>query len=67
LAAATELDARTTSDGLAGDHFALRAPAGSTAGILFPVTVTGLDNSNSTATGYAGTASFTSSDSSWNA
>jgi len=43
-------------------HFAVSAPAGSTAGSALSVTVTALDPYNNTATGYAGTVHFTSSD-----
>ena len=43
-------------------HFTVSAPASATAGSAFNFTVTALDTSNNTATGYAGTAHFTSSD-----
>lgn len=46
----------------AASHFAISAPANSTAGSALGVTVTALDPSNNTATGYAGTVQFTSSD-----
>jgi hypothetical protein len=46
----------------AASHFSVSAPAGSTAGNAFSVTVTALDPYNNTATGYAGTVHFTSSD-----
>jgi len=44
------------------NHFAVSAPAVSTAGSALSVTVTALDPYNNTATGYAGTVHFTSSD-----
>jgi YVTN family beta-propeller protein len=43
-------------------HFTVSAPATATAGTSFSVTVTALDASNATATGYTGTVHFTSSD-----
>ena len=43
-------------------HFSVSAPASATAGTSFNVTVTALDSSNATATGYAGTVQFTSTD-----
>jgi hypothetical protein len=43
-------------------HFSVSAPASVTAGNVFSFTVTALDASNSTATGYTGTVHFTSSD-----
>ncbi|HEX3459434.1 MAG TPA: putative Ig domain-containing protein, partial [Acidimicrobiales bacterium] len=43
-------------------HFTVSAPASATAGVAFNYTVTALDAFNSTATGYTGTAHFTSSD-----
>jgi len=46
----------------AASHFAVSAPAGSTAGNSFSVSVTALDPYNNTATGYGGTVHFTSSD-----
>jgi hypothetical protein len=46
----------------AASHFAVSAPASSTAGSAFSVTVTALDPYNNTAAGYAGTVHFTSSD-----
>ncbi|HET6879955.1 MAG TPA: FG-GAP-like repeat-containing protein [Pirellulales bacterium] len=46
----------------AASHFAVSAPASATAGSSFSVTVTALDPYNNTASGYAGTVHFTSSD-----
>jgi hypothetical protein len=46
----------------AATHFTVSAPASATAGTAFSYTVTALDASNNTATGYAGTVHFTSSD-----
>src|SRR5262249_53397093 len=46
----------------AATHFSVSAPASATAGSGFSFTVTALDQFNNTATGYAGTAHFTSSD-----
>src|SRR5207244_3117977 len=43
-------------------HFAMSAPAATTAGAAFSVTVTALDASNNTAASYRGTITFTSSD-----
>jgi CSLREA domain-containing protein len=43
-------------------HFLISAPASVTAGSAFSFTVTALDQFNNTATGYAGTVHFTSSD-----
>ncbi|MGC4013569.1 MAG: putative Ig domain-containing protein, partial [Luteolibacter sp.] len=48
----------------AANHYTVSAPANATAGTAFNVTVTALDQFNNTATGYAGTVHFTSSDSS---
>src|SRR5206468_1427919 len=42
-------------------HLSVNAPATTTPGVAFNVTVTALDASNSTVTGYAGTVHFTSS------
>ena len=42
-------------------HFSVTAPANVTAGVAFNVTVTALDASNATVTGYTGTVHFTSS------
>jgi hypothetical protein len=44
-------------------HFTVAAPATATAGAGFSITVTALDASNNTATGYTGTVHFTSTDS----
>src|SRR5216684_2213942 len=46
----------------AATHFSVSAPASATAGTAFNFTVTALDQFNNTATGYAGTVHFTSSD-----
>jgi hypothetical protein len=46
----------------AASHFSVSVPAGGTAGNAISVTVTALDPYNNTATGYAGTVHFTSSD-----
>jgi hypothetical protein len=46
----------------AATHFAVSAPAAAAAQTAFQVTVTALDQFNNTATGYAGTVHFTSSD-----
>jgi CSLREA domain-containing protein len=46
----------------AATHFAVVAPADATAGTAFDFTVTALDQFNNTATGYAGTVHFTSTD-----
>jgi Calx-beta domain/Domain of unknown function (DUF4214)/WD40-like Beta Propeller Repeat len=43
-------------------HFSITAPGAAAPGIPFNFTVTALDASNNTATGYSGTAHFTSSD-----
>src|SRR6185369_11778021 len=43
-------------------HFSVSAPASATAGTAFSFTVTALDQFNNTATSYAGTVHFTSSD-----
>jgi subtilase family serine protease len=45
-----------------GLHFSVSAPAGSTAGSAFSITVTALDSNNNTLTSYTGTVHFTSSD-----
>jgi len=52
----------TVSGVAAATHFSVTAPATATAGTSFNFTVTALDGSNSVATGYAGTAHFTSTD-----
>ncbi|MBV9493030.1 MAG: hypothetical protein JOZ54_02205 [Acidobacteria bacterium] len=46
----------------AATHFAVNAPSNAVAGTPFNFTVTALDASNNVATGFAGTAHFTSSD-----
>src|SRR5213078_392659 len=46
----------------AATHLTVSAPASATAGAAFTFTVTALDPFNNTATGYAGTVHFTSSD-----
>src|SRR5262249_57079243 len=46
----------------AATHFRTGAPASSTAGAAFDVTVTALDAFNNVATGYTGTVTFASSD-----
>src|SRR5262249_25049254 len=46
----------------AATHFSVSAPTGATAGVAFNITVTALDQFNNTATGYAGTVTFTSTD-----
>src|SRR5207302_194193 len=46
----------------AATHYSVTAPASATAGTAFSITVTALDQFNNTATGYAGTVHFTSSD-----
>jgi hypothetical protein len=46
----------------AGPHFQVSAPSTATAGASFSITVTALDGSNNTLTGYTGTVHFTSSD-----
>src|SRR5439155_17296212 len=46
----------------AATHFAVSTPGSATAGTAFNFTVTALDASNNTATAYAGTVHFTSSD-----
>lgn len=46
----------------AATHFSVAAPASATSGTAFNFTVTALDAANNTATGYAGTAHFTSTD-----
>jgi hypothetical protein len=43
-------------------HFVLSAPSGGTTGAAFSFTVTALDDTGNTATGYSGTVQFTSSD-----
>jgi hypothetical protein len=46
----------------AASHFSVTAPASTTAGSAFTVTLTAMDAFNNTATGYLGTVHFTSSD-----
>jgi hypothetical protein len=46
----------------AASRFGVNAPAGSTAGSAFSITLTALDPFNNTATGYSGAVHFTSSD-----
>src|SRR5205085_2202034 len=46
----------------AATHFAVTTPAAATVGTAFNFTVTARDQFNNTATGYAGTVHFTSSD-----
>ncbi|MEY2481541.1 MAG: hypothetical protein QOK24_69, partial [Verrucomicrobiota bacterium] len=52
-----------TVNGGAATHFAVSAPASATAGTAFNFTVTALDQFNNTATSYAGTVHFSSTDS----
>jgi uncharacterized repeat protein (TIGR01451 family) len=52
----------TVAGTVTATHFAVSAPALVTAGTAFNITVTALDATNSTVTGYAGTVHFTSSD-----
>src|SRR5207248_184460 len=54
--------ANITVNPAAATHYSVSAPASSTAGIAFTTTVTALDAFNNTATGYTGTAHFTSTD-----
>src|SRR5439155_1058676 len=54
--------ANITGNPAAASHYSVSAPASSTAGIAFTTTVTALDAFNNTATGYTGTAHFTSTD-----
>ena len=51
-----------TAGGGAATHFSVTAPANATAGATFNLVVTALTAANTTATGYAGTVHFTSSD-----
>ena len=51
----------TNAPGLA-THFSVTAPSSATAGVAVSVTVTALDQYGNTATGYTGTAQFTSTD-----
>ncbi len=50
------------SGSTAATHFSVSAPGAATAGTAFNFTVTALTASNTTATGYAGTVNFTSTD-----
>src|SRR5205807_1892254 len=52
-----------TVSAAAATHFSVSAPVLATAGAAFSITVTARDQFNNTATGYAGTVHFTSSDS----
>src|SRR5258706_143026 len=66
----TNPDGQTSATGVgiltvtsnAATHFSVSAPASATAGSSFSFTVTALDVGNATATGYAGTVHFTSTD-----
>ena len=51
-----------TNTAAGATHFVVSAPATATAGTAFNFTVTALDQFNNTATGYSGTAHFTSTD-----
>jgi hypothetical protein len=51
-----------TVSAAAATHYTVSAPASATAGSAFNFTVTALDQFNNTATGYAGTVHFTSTD-----
>ncbi len=53
--------ANTTVNAAPATHYSVTAPASTQTGIPFNVTVTALDASNATVTGYLGTAHFTSS------
>ena len=52
----------TTVNGPSATHFSVTAPATATNGTAFTITVTALDATNATVTGYGGTVHFTSSD-----
>jgi hypothetical protein len=54
--------ASVTVSAAAATHFVVSAPASATGNVAFSFTVTALDQFNNTATGYAGTVHFTSSD-----
>src|SRR5438445_4839304 len=54
--------AKVTVNPATATHYSVSAPGSATAGSAFTVTVTALDAFNNTATGYAGTVHFTSSD-----
>jgi hypothetical protein len=58
----TGSEAAITVTPAAASRFAVNAPAGSTAGSAFSVTLTARDPFNNTATGYTGAVHFTSSD-----
>jgi hypothetical protein len=58
----TGSEAGITVTPAAASQFAVNAPAGSTAGSAFSVTLTALDPYNNTATGYTGTVHFKSTD-----
>src|SRR5262249_42255900 len=51
-----------TNNAGAATHFGVSAPASASSGAAFSVTVTAQDQYNNTATGYAGTVHFTSTD-----
>jgi DNA/RNA endonuclease G (NUC1) len=51
----------TVSPAPPATHFSVTAPANVNSGVAFNITVTALDGSNATATGYTGTVHFTSS------
>jgi len=52
----------TVTGGAVATHFSVAAPSTATAGTAINITVTALDASNHTVTGYAGTVHFTSTD-----
>src|SRR5207253_7301010 len=52
-----------TTSAVAASHFSVTAPSSVTAGTAFSFTVTALNASNGTTTGYTGTVHFTKSDS----
>jgi hypothetical protein len=54
----------TSTGSIVATHLSLSAPANAGVGAAFSITVTALDASGGTATGYAGTVSFTSTDAS---
>jgi hypothetical protein len=60
--ATTRIYTITVTRAAMATHFTVSAPATATAGAPFNFTVTALDQSNHTATGYGGTIRFTSSD-----
>jgi len=61
-AAITGTSANILVSAAAATHFTVAAPASAVAGTAFSVTVTALDQFNNTATSYAGTVHFTSTD-----